>query len=85
MQLGFTFQPALWELPRFTGDANLRSVFAQIHQPKKQKTNKQIREKAMLASDTAILQHQLQDEKRTRLMNHHPREHYEIKTNKAHI
>lgn len=74
MQLSFTFQPALWELLRFTGDKD--PSFHKLINPR---SREKPWEKVILASHTSP---QLQDAKRTRLKNSHPREGYEIKTNK---
>lgn len=74
MQLGFTFQPALWELLRFTGDKD--PSFHKLINPR---SREKPWEKVILASHTSP---QLQDAKRTRLKNSHPREGCEKKTNK---
>lgn len=70
MQLGFTFQPALWE---FSGNEDLSSIFPQTHQPQEQ--GKTMRKSATCQSHhNSLLQQQLEDAKRTRLKNQSPGE-----------
>lgn len=84
MQLGFTFQPALWELLRFTQDEDLRSILPQTHQPQEQGKNTRKSDNCK-SYHNSLLQHQLQDARRISLKNSDPRKGYEIKTNKDHI
>lgn len=81
MQLGFTFQPALWE---FTGNEDLSSIFPHIHQPQEQR--KTMRKKFYLPVTPQFFAATAAGRcKKNKTEEPVIRGSYEIKTNKEHI
>lgn len=80
MQLGFTFQPALWE---FSGNEDLSSIFPQTHQPQEQ--GKTMRKSATCQSHHNSLLQAAGGCKKNKTEAPVTRGGYEIKTNKEHI
>lgn len=80
MQLGFTFQPALWE---FTEDEDLSSIFPQTHQPQEQ--GKTMRKKCYLPVTPQFFAATAAEGCKKNKTAEPVRGGYEIKTNKEDI